>query len=144
MTRHERGIALSLLEGACFAAGFGTSHKSLSLLPALPKLAAKLRVATYNSSLLTRQVSLVCRPMSFNTHYHRTSTLSKIGPSCVHLVLEMRAPLSLEFSLAADGWNVEVVTRRMRYDDRHCKLSVRDTVNSVLVHRVPTSRLGRG
>ncbi len=50
----------------------------------------------------------------------------------------------LAFSLAADGWNVEVVTSRMRYDDRHCKLSARETVNSVFVHRVPTSRLGRG
>ncbi len=57
LTRHERGIPLSLLEGACLAAGFGTSHKSLSLFPALPKLAAKLGIATYNSRLLTRQDS---------------------------------------------------------------------------------------
>ncbi len=41
LTRHEQGIPLSLLEGASLAAGFGTSHKSLILLPALPKLAAK-------------------------------------------------------------------------------------------------------
>ncbi len=51
---------------------------------------------------------------------------------------------NLAFSLAADGWNVEIVTSRMRYDDHHCKLPARETVNSVLIHRVRTSRLGRG
>lgn len=50
----------------------------------------------------------------------------------------------LAFSLAADGWDVEVVTSRMRYDDRLCKLPASETINSVRVHRVATSRLGRG
>ena len=91
LTRHERGIPLSLLEEACLATGFGTSHRSLCLFPALPKLAGKLGIATYNSRLLTWLDSLVCQLTSFNTCYHRTSTLSKMGPSCVYLVLEKRA-----------------------------------------------------
>ena len=92
LTRHERGIPLSFLEGAYLAAGFGTSHKSLSLFPAPPKLAAKLGIATYDSSLLTRQDRLVLSADVIQHSYHRTSTLSKMGPSCVYLVLEKRAP----------------------------------------------------
>lgn len=92
LTRHERGIPLSLLENTCLAAGFTISHKSLCIFPLLPRLAGKLGIATYNNRLLTRLDSVACRLTSFNTRYHRTSTLSKIGPSCVYLVLEKRAP----------------------------------------------------
>lgn len=91
LTRHERGIPLALLQKACLDAGFITRHKSLCIFPALPKLAGKLGIATYNNRLLTWIDSLACRLSAFNTQYHRTSTLSKIGPSCVYLVLEKPA-----------------------------------------------------
>lgn len=49
----------------------------------------------------------------------------------------------LALDLARDGWNVEVVTSRLMYDDS-AKLPVSENVGGVRVHRIWTSQLGRG
>jgi colanic acid biosynthesis glycosyl transferase WcaI len=50
----------------------------------------------------------------------------------------------LAFELAKIGYNVEVVTARQRYDDAFAGLPVRDLVKEVTIHRVWTTRFGRG
>jgi colanic acid biosynthesis glycosyl transferase WcaI len=47
-------------------------------------------------------------------------------------------------SLAARGWDVHVVTSRQRYDAADACLPARETFETVQVHRVWTSRFGRG
>lgn len=49
----------------------------------------------------------------------------------------------LAFHLARQGWSVEVVTSRQRYDDAAARLPKRETVNGVTIRRVWTSRFGR-
>ena len=49
----------------------------------------------------------------------------------------------LAFALAEDGFNVTVVTSRLRYDDAECSLPSKETVRGVRVRRVWTSRYGR-
>jgi len=48
------------------------------------------------------------------------------------------------FALAARGHEVHVVTSRLRYDDPSTALPANETVSGVAVHRVWTSRFGRG
>ncbi len=50
----------------------------------------------------------------------------------------------LAFDLVEEGYRVEIVTSRLRYDDSSARLLCKETVNGVLVHRVWTSRFGRG
>lgn len=50
----------------------------------------------------------------------------------------------LAFGLAREGVEVHVVTSRLRYDDPKARLAPDETVNGVRVHRVWTSRFGRG
>lgn len=49
----------------------------------------------------------------------------------------------LTFDLAARGWDVHVVTSRLRYDDPGAQLPPREAVAGVHCHRVWTSRFGR-
>ena len=48
------------------------------------------------------------------------------------------------FALAAHGHDVHVVTSRLRYDDPSLALPANETASGVTVHRVWTSRFGRG
>ncbi len=48
------------------------------------------------------------------------------------------------FALAASGHEVHVVTSRLRYDDPAARLAPEETESGVKVHRVWTSRFGRG
>src|SRR5689334_12656911 len=50
----------------------------------------------------------------------------------------------LAFHLASRGWDVGVITSRMRYDDRSSRLPARETVRGVDVRRIVTTRFGRG
>ena len=50
----------------------------------------------------------------------------------------------LAFRLAADGRSVHVITSRQRYDVPGAGLLARETVRGVVIHRVWTSRFGRG
>jgi colanic acid biosynthesis glycosyl transferase WcaI len=50
----------------------------------------------------------------------------------------------LAVDLARDGMNVHVVTSRLRYDDPGASLPAFEAVSGVKVHRVWTSRFGRG
>ena len=50
----------------------------------------------------------------------------------------------LAFHLAVRGWPVEVITSRQRYDDASARLPAEETVQGVRIHRVMTSRFGRG
>ena len=50
----------------------------------------------------------------------------------------------LAFHLAGKGAEVHVITSRQRYDDPAAALSSSELVRGVQVHRVPTSRFGRG
>lgn len=50
----------------------------------------------------------------------------------------------LAFFLAARGYEVEVMTSRQRYDAPDARLAAEEYVNGVAVHRVWTSRFGRG
>jgi len=50
----------------------------------------------------------------------------------------------LAVALAAGGMDVHVVTSRLRYDDPSALLSSSDRLDGVTVHRVRTSRFGRG
>ncbi len=47
-------------------------------------------------------------------------------------------------SLVERGFEVEVVTSRQRYDDPSAQLADRQDLNGILVHRVRTTRFGRG
>lgn len=51
---------------------------------------------------------------------------------------------SLAFHLAAQGTEVHVITSRQRYDDPAAVLPLQEGINGVHVHRVRTSRFGRG
>jgi glycosyltransferase involved in cell wall biosynthesis len=46
-------------------------------------------------------------------------------------------------SLAASGWDVQIVTSRQRYDDPRAGLPKEDTIEGVQVHRVASTRFGR-
>jgi colanic acid biosynthesis glycosyl transferase WcaI len=50
----------------------------------------------------------------------------------------------LAFDLAKSGKAVEIVTSRLRYDDPTAQLPPFETIDGVSVHRVWTSRFGRG
>jgi colanic acid biosynthesis glycosyl transferase WcaI len=50
----------------------------------------------------------------------------------------------LAFYLASQGWEVHVITSRQRYDKPGARLSARELVRGVTVHRVWTSTFGRG
>lgn len=50
----------------------------------------------------------------------------------------------LAFDLAAEGWNVHVVTSRQLYEDAKANLARRETVRAVQVHRAWSTRFGRG
>lgn len=50
----------------------------------------------------------------------------------------------LAFHLAAEGVAVHVITSRQRYDDPGAQLPAHETLRGVTVHRVWTSRFGRG
>lgn len=49
----------------------------------------------------------------------------------------------LAFGLAESGWDVEVLTSGQMYDDPDARLSARETINGVSVHRLATTRFGR-
>jgi len=49
----------------------------------------------------------------------------------------------LAFALAAAGFDVQVVTSRLRYDDPAAELPGREAIAGVQVHRVRTTRFGR-
>jgi len=50
----------------------------------------------------------------------------------------------LAIALAAGGADVQVITSRLRYDDAAASLAPREVIDAVAVHRVRTSRFGRG
>jgi len=50
---------------------------------------------------------------------------------------------SLATALAGQGWDVHVVTSRLRYDDPEAALPARERISAVRVYRVWTSRYGR-
>ena len=50
----------------------------------------------------------------------------------------------LAFFLAAEGKEVHVITSRQRYDEPAARLPARERVRDVTIHRVWTSRFGRG
>src|SRR5258708_27679262 len=49
----------------------------------------------------------------------------------------------LAFHLAERGWSVEVVASRQRYEDAGARLPKQETVRSVTIRRIWTSRFGR-
>lgn len=50
----------------------------------------------------------------------------------------------LAFHLASRGWNVGVITSRLRYDDPSARLAALEKVHGVDVRRIWTTRFGRG
>lgn len=50
----------------------------------------------------------------------------------------------LAFHLASQGAEVHVITSRQRYDDASAGLPAREHSRGVTIHRVPTTRFGRG
>ncbi|HEX7191858.1 MAG TPA: glycosyltransferase WbuB, partial [Thermoanaerobaculia bacterium] len=50
----------------------------------------------------------------------------------------------LAFHLASRGWDVGVITSRLRYDDASARLPARERVQQVDVRRIWTTRFGRG
>lgn len=46
--------------------------------------------------------------------------------------------------LASRGWQVAAITSRQRYDDPRAKLPARENWNGVVIHRVWSTRFGRG
>ena len=50
----------------------------------------------------------------------------------------------LAFDLSRDHWEVHVISSRQLYDDPSARLPRTETVNGVTVHRVWTSKFGRG
>ena len=50
----------------------------------------------------------------------------------------------LAFDLAARDWQLHIVTSRQSYDDPTVVLPATETINKVVVHRVWTTRFGRG
>ena len=50
----------------------------------------------------------------------------------------------LAFDLAGHGYDVHVITSRQRYDDESARLPAESVVKNVRIHRVWTSRFGRG
>jgi glycosyltransferase involved in cell wall biosynthesis len=50
----------------------------------------------------------------------------------------------LAFHLASRGWDVGVITSRLRYDEPSSSLAARETVRGVDVRRIRTTRFGRG
>ena len=50
----------------------------------------------------------------------------------------------LAFALAKEGFDITVVTSRLRYDDAKAKLPARETIDGVNVRRIWTTSFGRG
>src|SRR5690348_11118038 len=50
----------------------------------------------------------------------------------------------LAFALGADGTEIHVVTSRQRYDDPQSDLTAEENAAGVAIHRIATTRFGRG
>jgi SAM-dependent methyltransferase len=87
LTKHERGIPLPILDRIIGDAGFSVIRKAFCNFPMLPKIAGRLGIATYNSSMFTMTDSILSQLFSGNVRYHRTTFLEKLAPASIYLLL---------------------------------------------------------
>jgi len=87
LTKRERGIPIKVFDSIISNIGFNVQHKSLCVFPLIPKLANKFGIHAYNNRILTLIDAFLSKLFSWNTKYHRTSYVEKIGPASVFYVL---------------------------------------------------------
>lgn len=88
LTKRERGIPLKIFEEIIMDVGFTIKHKALCIFPVIPKIANKIGIAAYNNSALVWLDDVLSKVFSWNTIYHRTNFVAKLGPTSVYFVLE--------------------------------------------------------
>lgn len=88
LTKRERGIPLKIFKEIITDSGFIIKTESLCMFPALIKLTNKVGIAAYNNSTVVWLDSLLSKLFSWNTQYHRTNSISKLGPLSVYFLLQ--------------------------------------------------------
>jgi SAM-dependent methyltransferase len=88
LTKRERGIPVGILQRMIEAHGFTTRHKALCVFPAIPKLAGMIDMVAYNNPTVTWLDAVLSGVFSWNTKYHRTNALAKLGPTSAYFILE--------------------------------------------------------
>lgn len=88
LTKRERGIPRQLLHEFVNEADFTVIHETLTGFPLIYKPAKKLGLQVYNSKTLTILDSILSKLFEWNLRYHRTSTLQKISPTAIYIVLK--------------------------------------------------------
>ena len=87
LTKRERGIPDLLFRGMIGRAGLRVVHAGYCQFRPIPKLCDLLGVHAFNWMWITWLDAAICRLLSFNTTYHRTTFLQKFGPQSVYYVL---------------------------------------------------------
>ncbi|MEL6106337.1 MAG: class I SAM-dependent methyltransferase [Planctomycetota bacterium] len=90
LTKNERGIPLKIFRKIVQSAGFEIRHETLFGFRAVPVLARKLGLSTYNDKRMTKLDFMLSRAFRWNYRYHATSTFSKLRPVAAALVLHKR------------------------------------------------------
>ncbi len=93
LTRRERGIPIPLLEIAFEGAALCVEHRAPCVFPLTQRVASAMGVRqAYNSWVLTRIDSFLCRATSWNWSYHRPSILKKLCPTSYYWVCRADKP----------------------------------------------------
>ncbi|HUW83054.1 MAG TPA: class I SAM-dependent methyltransferase [Phycisphaerae bacterium] len=90
LTKRERGIPIRVFRRVIIDSGFTIKREALCNFPAIPKPAARIGVVAYNNYALVWLDDVLSRVFSWNTKYHRTNFIAKLGPSSAFFVLTKR------------------------------------------------------
>jgi SAM-dependent methyltransferase len=87
LTRHERGIPLHIFEQIVTGASLAVQRRHRCVFPTSSRLAALLKLNTFNTEWLTGVDSLLCKLTARPTTYHPTRWWQKLQASSVFFVV---------------------------------------------------------
>ena len=90
LTKNERGLPLGWLRTTLDRAGFEIERTSFCQIPTTPRLSRLLNLGDYNSRAVVLQDYILSALMRWNLRYHRTTTLQKLCPTSVFMMVRRR------------------------------------------------------
>lgn len=90
LTKRERGIPHDIFHNIITESGFVVIKRSLCNFPVLPRITNRFNMNAYNSTLITKIDSLLCKIFRFNIRYHAVRTMHKFRPASVYYVLSKK------------------------------------------------------
>lgn len=87
LTKHERGIPRGVLLDMVSTLGLEVVRESLCGFPLTTRLFRSCVSGTYNSAIATRIDAMLCALFAWNVNYHPRSTLQRLRPTSVFLIL---------------------------------------------------------